>query len=67
MVRGAADKAESEQADAIQWSEKIKYKYPKLWQEWADNHREQMFAHTKLEFEIKVNLRSTGVSRTANM
>ncbi|MGG1515373.1 Ger(x)C family spore germination protein [Paenibacillus oryzisoli] len=67
LVRGAADKAKSEQADTFQWSEKIKYKYPKLWQAWSDNPREQMYAHMKLEFDMKVTLRGTGVSRTANM
>ncbi|RTE04272.1 Ger(x)C family spore germination protein [Paenibacillus whitsoniae] len=67
LVRGAADKAKSEQVDTFQWSEKIKYKYPQLWQEWSDNPREQMFAHMKLEFDIKVTLRGTGVSRTATM
>ncbi|MGG1554790.1 Ger(x)C family spore germination protein [Paenibacillus ferrarius] len=67
LVHGAADKAKSEQADTFQWSEKIKYKYPQLWLEWSDNPRKQMFEHMKLEFDIKVNLRGTGVSRTSTM
>ncbi|KRF01753.1 hypothetical protein ASG89_25685 [Paenibacillus sp. Soil766] len=67
MVQSAADKAQEHQADVFQWSELVKYKYPRIWQEWAESPREMMFTHTNPEFHIQVALRSTGISRSAKL
>ncbi len=67
MVQSAADKAQEHQADVFQWSELVKYKYPRMWQEWGESPREMMFTHTDPEFHVHVGLRSTGISRSAKL
>lgn len=67
LVQSAAEKAQDHQADVFQWSELVKYKYPGMWQAWAENPREMMFTHTDPEFQIHVVLRSTGISRSAKL
>jgi spore germination protein KC len=67
MVQSAADKAQDHEADVFQWSELVKYKYPGMWQEWAESPRKMMFTHIDPEFHVHVIMRSTGVSRSAKL
>jgi spore germination protein KC len=67
MVQATVDKARKYQADAFQWSELVKYKYPDLWQEWVKNPEEMMVENTDPEFDVQVNLRGTGVSRSGKL
>lgn len=67
LVQLATEKAQDNEADVFQWSELVKYKYPMLWQQWAEDPRELMFTHIDSEFHIHVVLRSTGISRSAKL
>ncbi|MFC3799125.1 Ger(x)C family spore germination protein [Cohnella sp. GCM10012308] len=64
LAQSAADKAQEERADAYQWSEYLRYKYPSLWPKEPDHLREELFLRMKPDIHVDIVLRSTGISRS---
>ncbi|MDG0794994.1 hypothetical protein OMP38_32320 [Cohnella ginsengisoli] len=67
LAQSAADKAQEEEADAFQWSEYVKYKYPSLWRRWADQPRENLFLYMKPVIHARIILRTPGISHSPRL
>lgn len=65
LAESAFERARRSKADVFQWSEYVEYKYPSLWQAWSDRPRDNLAMNLEARFVSRVQLRSTGVSRSS--
>ncbi len=66
LAESAFERARRSKADVFQWSEYVEYKYPSLWKAWSDRLRDNLAMNLEARFVPRVQLRSTGISRSSN-